>query len=249
MRMFPEPLVNGRLELFRNYDPKGFPLDRPSALLIDSAQLESGAALDDAFKQAAADEIERFKRERVERSGNREDADNISPEELLRNVMHRRQTRPAGRADPLRDLRLHAHGRLGHQHGYPRPWRSCFRDAAPVRTGHWARATPTVVRPERGCGPLSRPRDPVFDLRTSRHRARRLLNVWTGPSLAADAAGRTAAGRCADSPCFVKSQEETLVGPHRPTTYASGLPVQDRVSRTSTPLRDSGECEDTQLFG
>ncbi|MCC6266784.1 MAG: DEAD/DEAH box helicase family protein [Dehalococcoidia bacterium] len=81
-------LVTGRLSLFRNYDENGFPLDRPRTLLIDSVQLESGEAFDDAFKKAASDEIERFKRERVERSGNREDADNISPEDLLREVMN-----------------------------------------------------------------------------------------------------------------------------------------------------------------
>ena len=81
-------LVNGRLELFRNFDQNNHPYDRPRTLLIDSAQLESGESLDDAFKKAAADEIDRFKRERVERSGNREDADNITPEELLREVMN-----------------------------------------------------------------------------------------------------------------------------------------------------------------
>ncbi|MGE3077283.1 MAG: BPTD_3080 family restriction endonuclease [Dehalococcoidia bacterium] len=80
--------VAGRLPLFRNFDDNGFPLARPRTLLIDSAQLESGEAFDDAFKKAASDEIERFKRERVERSGNLEDAENIGPEELLREVMN-----------------------------------------------------------------------------------------------------------------------------------------------------------------
>jgi type III restriction enzyme len=45
------------------------PLPRPNTLLIDSEQLESGDALDDNFRGMAADEIERFRREIVERSG------------------------------------------------------------------------------------------------------------------------------------------------------------------------------------
>ena len=42
---------------------------RPNTLLIDSEQLESGEALDDNFREMAADEIERFRREIVERTG------------------------------------------------------------------------------------------------------------------------------------------------------------------------------------
>ena len=44
---------------------------RPNTLLIDSEQLESGEALDDDFRDMAADEIERFRREIVERTGDR----------------------------------------------------------------------------------------------------------------------------------------------------------------------------------
>ena len=44
-------------------------LPRPNTLLIDSEQLESGDALDDNFRDMAADEIERFRREIVERTG------------------------------------------------------------------------------------------------------------------------------------------------------------------------------------
>ena len=40
-------------------------------LLIDSEQLESGEALDDNFRDMAADEIERFRREIIERTGDR----------------------------------------------------------------------------------------------------------------------------------------------------------------------------------
>jgi len=62
-------LENGRLELFRNFDEHGNPLPRPRTLLIDSEQLESGEALDKNFRAMAADEIERFKREALERGG------------------------------------------------------------------------------------------------------------------------------------------------------------------------------------
>ena len=62
-------LENGRLELFRNFDEHGNPLPRPRTLLIDSEQLESGEALDKNFREMAADEIERFKREALERGG------------------------------------------------------------------------------------------------------------------------------------------------------------------------------------
>ena len=60
-------LENGRLELFRNFDEHGNP--RPRTLLIDSEQLESGEALDKNFRTMAANEIERFKREALERGG------------------------------------------------------------------------------------------------------------------------------------------------------------------------------------
>src|SRR5690606_27265785 len=62
-------LVEGRLPLFRNYDERGNSLPRPRTLLIDSEQLEAGDALDDNFRKMAADEIDRFRREIVERTG------------------------------------------------------------------------------------------------------------------------------------------------------------------------------------
>jgi type III restriction enzyme len=80
--------VNGRLPLFRNFDEHGNPLARPRTLLIDSEQLESGEALDDNFRKMAADEIERFRREILERTGDRQQADNISDQDLLREVMN-----------------------------------------------------------------------------------------------------------------------------------------------------------------
>ena len=77
----------GRLSLFRNYDANGNRLARPMTLLIDSEQLESGDALDENFRDMAADEIERFRRELRQR-GDRATADNITDQELLREVMN-----------------------------------------------------------------------------------------------------------------------------------------------------------------
>lgn len=81
-------LHNGRLELFRNFDDYGNQLGRPRTLLIDSAQLESGDALDDNFRAMASDEIERFRREIVERTGDRRQAENLTDQDLLREVMN-----------------------------------------------------------------------------------------------------------------------------------------------------------------
>ena len=81
-------LVNGRLPLFRNFDEHGNPLARPHTLLIDSEQLDSGAALDKQFRAAAGDEIERFRREIVARTGDQRQAENLSDQDLLREVMN-----------------------------------------------------------------------------------------------------------------------------------------------------------------
>jgi type III restriction enzyme len=78
----------GRLPLFRNHDEHGNPLGRPKTLLIDSEQLESGEALDDNFRGMASDEIERFRREIVERTGDPRQAENITDQDLLREVMN-----------------------------------------------------------------------------------------------------------------------------------------------------------------
>ena len=80
--------VPGRLPLFNNFDEAGDPLARPRTLLIDSRQLESGEALDRNFRAAAADEIARFRRERIQRTGDREGAERLSDEELLREAMN-----------------------------------------------------------------------------------------------------------------------------------------------------------------
>ncbi len=81
-------LENGRLPLFRNFDEHGNPLARPRTLLIDSEQIESGDALDDNFHSMAADEIERFRREVVERTGDLKAADSLTDQDLLREVMN-----------------------------------------------------------------------------------------------------------------------------------------------------------------
>ena len=89
-------LVDGRLELFRNFDGYGNPLARPRTLLIDSEQLESGQALDKNFRVAASDEIERFRGEIIKRTGDRRQAENLSDQDLLREVMN-----TVGKADRL----------------------------------------------------------------------------------------------------------------------------------------------------
>ena len=81
-------LVNGRLPLFSNFDEHGNPLARPRTLLIDSEQLDSGEALDKHFRAAAGDEIERFRREIVARTGDRRQAEHLSDQDLLREVMN-----------------------------------------------------------------------------------------------------------------------------------------------------------------
>jgi len=81
-------LENGRLALFRNFDDHGNPLPRPNTILIDSAQLESGEALDPRFREIAADEIERFQREIVARTGDPRAAEKLDDATLLREVMN-----------------------------------------------------------------------------------------------------------------------------------------------------------------
>lgn len=83
-----ERFQNGRLALFRNFDEDGFPLARPRTLLIDSRELESGDKLDDSFLSAAAEEIALFRREIIERTGDRKKADEITDQDILREVMN-----------------------------------------------------------------------------------------------------------------------------------------------------------------
>jgi type III restriction enzyme len=90
--------VPARFDLFSNYNSYGNALPRPNTLLIDSEQLESGDALDKKFRDMAEDEIERFRRDIVERTGDSRAGENISDAELLREVMNTvgRQNRLGG---------------------------------------------------------------------------------------------------------------------------------------------------------
>jgi type III restriction enzyme len=78
----------GRFELFQNHDEHGNPLARPRTLLIDSNQLQSGEGLDESFRSVAADEIERFRQALVTRTGNPEAGNQLSDQNLLREVMN-----------------------------------------------------------------------------------------------------------------------------------------------------------------
>jgi type III restriction enzyme len=85
-------LVPGNLVLFSNvaegaHSSENRWIDRPNSLLIDSAQLESGEAMDPAFKRIAAVEIEEFKRELLAREPHRAEEE-VSDEDLLREVMN-----------------------------------------------------------------------------------------------------------------------------------------------------------------
>ena len=62
-------------------------LQRPNTLLIDSAQLEAGAGIDPKFRDAFADEIELFRREKAQREG-AEAARDVTDEEILREAMN-----------------------------------------------------------------------------------------------------------------------------------------------------------------
>ena len=82
-------IANGKLALFQNFDATTLnALPRPNTLLIDSEELESGDALDPKFRAMAADEIERFRRDIVERTGNQQLAEDITDQDLLREVMN-----------------------------------------------------------------------------------------------------------------------------------------------------------------
>ena len=78
----------GGLGLFRNYDETGTRRPRPRTLLIDSEQIESGDALDRTFREAAKDQIERFRRDIVDRGGTRQEAEAITDSDLLREAMN-----------------------------------------------------------------------------------------------------------------------------------------------------------------
>ena len=74
--------------LFSNYDDYGHLHARPNTILVDSVQLESGEGLSDQFAKVAAKELDIYKRELVERSGDARAAENLKPQDILREVMN-----------------------------------------------------------------------------------------------------------------------------------------------------------------
>ncbi|MEI3848050.1 MULTISPECIES: BPTD_3080 family restriction endonuclease [unclassified Microbacterium] len=78
--------ANGKLPLFSNV-VNGEPLARPRTIVVDSKQLESDAPLKADFKDAAAEEIEAFKKQyRLDNPG--ADTDKLTDKDLLREVMN-----------------------------------------------------------------------------------------------------------------------------------------------------------------
>ena len=83
-----EPQFLGKFKLFSNYDENSLRRAIPRTLLIDSEQMGATDALPPSFRAAAAPAIEQFRRERVQRTGDRNAADGISDEDLLREMMN-----------------------------------------------------------------------------------------------------------------------------------------------------------------
>jgi type III restriction enzyme len=82
-----EVLRSGALPLLSNVGEDGRWVGRSRTVLVDSAQLESGEAMKDDFKKAAAHEIEVFKNEyRLRNPG--ADVEKLTDEDLLREVMN-----------------------------------------------------------------------------------------------------------------------------------------------------------------
>ncbi|MCL4490244.1 MAG: DEAD/DEAH box helicase family protein [Chloroflexi bacterium] len=79
-------LVPGKLLLFSNV-VDGMWTPRPSSILVDSEQLESGEGMSDEFKKIAAREIDEFKSEYAARFPGRT-IDGLTDEDLLREVMN-----------------------------------------------------------------------------------------------------------------------------------------------------------------
>lgn len=79
-------MVPGKLDVFSNVR-NGVRSDRPTTILVDSEQLESGEGMRPEFKKIAASEIETFKDEYRKRFPGR-DPDELTDEDLLREVMN-----------------------------------------------------------------------------------------------------------------------------------------------------------------
>ena len=78
----------GRFELLRNYDENGNRVPIPPTMLFDSENLDVTGALPTNFYAAAAPALEQFKRERVHRSRDRNSVENITDENILREMMN-----------------------------------------------------------------------------------------------------------------------------------------------------------------
>src|SRR2546426_2825107 len=78
--------IPGRLPLFSNV-ADGRWMARPTTILVDSQQLESGESMSGDFKAIASREIEEFKQEYRDRFPGR-DAGDLTDEDLLREVMN-----------------------------------------------------------------------------------------------------------------------------------------------------------------
>ncbi len=79
----------GHLQLFRNYDPSlGTRLTEFKTLLVDSEALEAGEALDGNYRELMGAEIDQFKRELVERTGDQQAGENLTDSDVLREVMN-----------------------------------------------------------------------------------------------------------------------------------------------------------------
>ena len=80
---------DGRLELFRNFDEHGNPLGRAAHAAHRQCAAWSRVMLSiKKFRDMAADEIDRFRREIIERTGDRHQAQNITDQDLLREIMN-----------------------------------------------------------------------------------------------------------------------------------------------------------------
>jgi type III restriction enzyme len=78
----------GHLGLFRNYDEHGNRLSRFNTLLVDSEALESGEALDASYRDLMGSEIDQFKRELIERTGDQQAGDSLTDVDILREAMN-----------------------------------------------------------------------------------------------------------------------------------------------------------------
>lgn len=78
----------GHLPLFKNYDQHGNRLTQFKTLLVDSEALEAGEALDSNYRDLMGAEIEQFKRELIERTGDQQAGENLSDTDVLREVMN-----------------------------------------------------------------------------------------------------------------------------------------------------------------